>query len=827
MLENSKIWPTASRLVLYWLTIVTSLWVIAMLFAWNSSQAYDGIHTKMVDQFFGSTTDPIILAWSYDLLCILTPLLVVACISHLILTNVPLPADTLAWLRKIFSIIPLSSTADEGYQIAKKNQFLKGEVNFHVIAIWLVAIPILSQLTCIPASLEYADTEAAEYDWDAWRVQRERTLSVSYTCGWAGCVALSWFLIPVARHSVLLVAMGWSPVHALRMHIVAGHISFLLVFIHALTMLIVWFRDPFPVYQQFVPPAECWAWDANFNDEAISITDNSTSVNETSTSSLQGGELEIDCAWQFYNLTGLVAMTIFTMLWVSSLHWFRRRNYRLFYLLHVIFGSLVLLCAVLHYGYLIMFFLPSIAYYLASTAPTLIQALAARFRGGVKITKVLALEDAGGCVEVHVAASLEAANALNRNASQFVKLCVPKLSVVWHPFTVFTHPEDPQTLRFLFRPLGPFTQGLANCLTAEKRPVTILDGFYGGPNRCNQVLSHDCVTIVAGGVGITPFLSMIPAALSAIEGARGAAMTKSISLHWACREPGLMSHVVNTYLKSFQKKAASIRSVKLEIVIYCTQKVEEALKEDVSASGTALSFTTHLNDDTGHSSAFDIPASSDASHSSKLSVSVSSSILDADAEVAEALSKMTESRSCTSFPMEVARMMPGRFRNILFNLPLFVFFSGALWAGFAIIFETYHLHESEELNFKRMASPAFFTLLLPIFYFFAGFCIEGAVLFLHKRWPSEHADDFEVVRHDARSDEAAMQESVAEFSTFELVSGRPTAEQLLRTAKEHEAPGVFMCGPVQMIDMVGRETRKENSWLGRTRFCVYEEPFEF
>jgi predicted ferric reductase len=784
-------------------------------------------------QLFVKVTHPIILEWGFTLVSYFAPLLVVACISHLILTKAPLPTDTFAWLRKIFSVIPLASSADEGYHIAKKNQFLKGEVNFHVMAIWLVAMPVLSQLTYLPASLRWTDEEAAEHAWDAWRVQRERTLSVSYLCGWIGCVALSWFLIPVARHSVLLVVMGWSPVHALRMHIVAGHISFLMEFMHALTMFIVWFRDPFPVHKQFIPPATCWAWDANFND-AIATTDNSTFVNETSTRSLEDdqGELKIDCAWQFYNLTGLLAMTIFTVLWVSSLHWFRRKNYRLFYLLHVTFGSLMLLFAVLHFGFLIVYFLPSIAYYLASTAPTLIQALAARFRGGVKITKVLALEDAGGCVEVHVAATREAALVLDRNPSQFVKLCVPQLSVVWHPFTVFSHTQDRKTLRFLFRPVGPFTQGLADCLTAETRPVTILDGFYGGPNRCGQVLSHDCVTIVAGGVAITPFLSMIPATLSAIEEAKGTAMTKSIILHWACRETGLISHVVNTYLKSFQKKAASIPSVKLEIVIYCTQKVE-ALKH-ASISETILSSTTHLDDDTQQMSAFDLSASNgDFSHdgrdSPKLLVPASSSsIINADIYGEVPSSNKSESSTFKSFPMEVARMMPSRFKNISFNLPLFISFSGTLWAGFAIIFETYHIHRNEEeSNFKRMSSPAFFALLLPVFYLVAGFCIEGSVLLLRKFWPSEHLDDFELVQNHASSDETEMRESLCESTTIEMIRGRPTAEQMLTTAREHEAPGIFMCGPVQMIDMVRRETSKENSWLGRTRFCLYEESFEF
>ena len=87
-------------------------------------------------------------------------------------------------------------------------------------------------------------------------------------------------------------------------------------------------------------------------------------------------------------------MIIFTILWISSLHLFRRPNYRLFYVLQVNFGSLVIITSLMHYAFMIMYWIPGITLHLASTIPTLVQALAARFRGGVKITKVVQLRDA-------------------------------------------------------------------------------------------------------------------------------------------------------------------------------------------------------------------------------------------------------------------------------------------------------------------------------------------------------------------------------------------------------------------------------------------------
>ena len=173
------------------------------------------------------------------------PILFAASAGYIFITTAPLSANKFALANSLFASVRSFgwTAADEGHQIAKKNQFLKGEVNFNVLAFWLVAIPVVFEYMWIDG-FKYNLEQAEEHGWDAERLTREKTLTFSYISGWAGIVALFFFLIPVARHSVLLVAMGWSPVHALRFHIWAGHLSFGLVFLHAITMLVVWFKDP-------------------------------------------------------------------------------------------------------------------------------------------------------------------------------------------------------------------------------------------------------------------------------------------------------------------------------------------------------------------------------------------------------------------------------------------------------------------------------------------------------------------------------------------------------------------------------------------------------
>jgi Ferric reductase like transmembrane component len=140
-----------------------------------------------------------------------------------------------------------------------------------------------------------------------------------------------------------------------------------------------------PVYQHLIPaPPQCWTWISPF------AADDYTA-----------GPL-VPCWWSINNLTGVAATTFFVVLWGSSLHWVRRRNYRAFYLLHETFGLLLLLTAVAHVPYYLVFLIPGVASYLASTAPTLVQALASRLRGGSRILKVVAVTDSGGCVEIRL-----------------------------------------------------------------------------------------------------------------------------------------------------------------------------------------------------------------------------------------------------------------------------------------------------------------------------------------------------------------------------------------------------------------------------------------
>ncbi|GKY90649.1 hypothetical protein MPSEU_000038300 [Mayamaea pseudoterrestris] len=583
--------------------------------------------------------------------------------------------------------------------------------------------------------------------------------------------------------------MGWSPIHALRIHIWAGYCSFLMAMSHTVTMFVVfWGFDKIPLRDQFIPKAECWAKDANFT--------------------LAEGEMhpppEADCLWQWWNLTGGFAALFLVILWATSINWVRRKNYRVFYVCHVVFGTLLILATFLHFDFCAIYMLPSTAYYIAATAPSLIQALASRFRGGNKIVKVVALQDAGGCVEFHVATDSEAGKVISTETNLYVKLCVPKNSLIWHPFTVYQHPADHNIVRVLFRPVGPFTKLLSLHLTAPERPVTILDGFYRGSDRVAHSLLHDHVTIIAGGVAITSFLSFVPRLLDAVAmQSKEIRLLNSITLHWAVRETGLEKYILKEFLRVFMAKANVIDGLDFQIKIHCTGRKATA----VATEGKDIE-----SSDDGAEPAIAVDETSSGSDSAEL--------IKEDTQAAV----VHDIANDTGFAMELARTMPARFTEMQRNIPYAAGFVGFMWLGFHLTFFQYSWND--DINYAGLTKVTWYTILFVVLSVVYGAVVEGGELLYRKYVPAPHADDFIVEQGiktlDDETNAAVLFDSAKLSKTF----GRPTPELLLSEASNSEAPGIFLCGPTALCHDVFKEARKENSFLGLTRYCIYDEPFE-
>jgi Ferric reductase NAD binding domain len=127
----------------------------------------------------------------------------------------------------------------------------------------------------------------------------------------------------------------------------------------------------------------------------------------------------------------------------------------------------------------------------------------------------------------------------------------------------------PNQLRILFRCVGPFTNALAQQLTTttgrqHQLPTLHMQGFYGYTRRLEQVKMHGAVVFVAGGIGITPFLSLLYESAVAT-----APSPRKVTLHWVCRDPELIDYVQKEYLYPILN-IARLRDRHVQFVIHRT-----------------------------------------------------------------------------------------------------------------------------------------------------------------------------------------------------------------------------------------------------------------
>jgi predicted ferric reductase len=625
--------------------------------------------------------------------------------------------------------------------------------------------------------------------------------------------------------------MNWSPVHALRIHIWAGYVSFFLIFLHAIMIVGVWFKwAPGAIYEEFIPPKECWS--GMYPKESR-------------------------CKWQFYNFTGTIAMIFFTIIWLSSFHWFRRKWYRLFYIIHVVFGTLTLLASIWHDESIALYLLPSILYYLASTMPTLVQALASRFRGGVKILQVVVLDDANDCLEVRVSIDPTALAVLSStHPSKYIKLCAPNISMVWHPFTVYNHPNDPTTLRMMFRPIGPFTKALRSSLVnLDKRPITLIDGFYRGSDHCQQaMMCHDHVSLVAGGVAMTPFISMIFAVLKELSSMnlspsdnsmseQDQPILRSLTLIWSCRELGLLSFVKTQYLDDMTCLASNIKGFEFKIKVYYTgtSKLYTPLAKTIQSQIGSVCGTDYGTKCYDVDEEVFTESQSDSSSEVGQATRNTPDLVDNDVTKIEGWKSLVHEtltfqhgsgnvgKSSSGHAMELARMMPARFSRMIWNLPYFLAFTGSVWLGFHFMFFPFDNANS----YLDKSEHTYITMLVVAFFFAVGCIIENCVLLLRKHWPAPRYDDFDLVstKQISSKEEQFVTgdiETIAVTSTMiQFYVERPSADDMLADAKLATAPGIFVCGPVGMVQLLRAAASGENSSFGLlTRYAIYEESFE-
>jgi len=506
---------------------------------------------------------------------------------------------------------------------------------------------------------------------------------------------------------------------------------------------------------------------------------------------------------------------------------------------------------------------------------------------------------------------------------QYVRLCAPEIeSFGSHPFTVNRVPsfssddEDNEDgnnnavsaeqsnvgkMEITFRCAGPFTKKLRHGLLQQQNelasdevntnpspPVMLLmDGFFGnedgisdGGGLLSKLLQHESVVLIAGGVGITPYLSLLADVGATLkneqsrreeDGGDRNFVQRKITLHWICRDPTLMDYMIHRHFVPLIQQTSLSSSSQQEMGLVSQEKRD-------SLQLSSIKIVVH---DTNASS---VPSSGLDSTGLEIP-SASSGLRGLDEHRNSVVSGKSQPMSSL-----YAASSGSSSSTILSNLPHFLTFISTTYIGLAIIWYCYKNVQDKHKVGSRFWGIFFSVLWTFVPSIFLLICMklkeEGRFCFGYRRYEGktfetlslEEEDGFEMTKHhnvDENEGEEEQEDADNASSNFviddeeddddhdhkdqgangiasspangttsitssslvtvEKSRGRPCIKTLLDEGlmSQHQSvsKGVFSCGPTPMMNIV------KDIVHGMSRGCfkscavsgdvaLYEETFE-
>ncbi|KAK2665864.1 hypothetical protein Ddye_004438 [Dipteronia dyeriana] len=352
--------------------------------------------------------------------------------------------------------------------------------------------------------------------------------------GMIGLLCLAFLFIPVARGSVLLRLIDIPFEHATRYHVWLGHLTMLLFTLHGLFYVIVWAIQGHLIH-------ELLEW------KSIGIA----------------------------NLPGVISLLAGLMMWVTSLQPVRKQYFELFFYTHQLYIVFVVFLA-LHVGDFIF----SIA---AGGIFLFILDRFLRFCQSRRTVDVLSTK-CFPCGTVELV--LSKPTNLRYNALSFIFLQVRGLSwLQWHPFSVSSSPLDGKHhLAVLIKVLGDWTEKLReNILSISEEelsagPHTKITASVEGPygHELPYHLMYENLILVAGGIGISPFLAILSDVLHRIREGKPC-LPRNILIVWAVKNSNELPLLLDLDMESICPFFSN--KLNIETCIYVTRESEPPLEE--------------------------------------------------------------------------------------------------------------------------------------------------------------------------------------------------------------------------------------------------------
>ncbi|XP_037486618.1 ferric reduction oxidase 2-like isoform X1 [Triticum dicoccoides] len=315
-----------------------------------------------------------------------------------------------------------------------------------------------------------------------WQAELEKAAK---RLGSVGSLCCALLFLPVARGSSLLPLIGLTPEAGIKYHVWLGNMAMAFFTAHGLCYVFFW-----------------------------ASTD----------------QIHLMTKWartRASNVAGELALLCGLAMWATALPRIRRRVFELFFYAHHLYIPFIVFSA-LHMGVTVFWYvLPGVFLFAVDRCLRFLQSRA-RIRlvssrllpsGAVELNfdKSPSKQRRYPCKEGYEATTVTdnfvADLRYNPTSTLFVNVpCVSRLQ--WHPFSVTSSSSlEPDTLSVVIKNRGGWTQKLYE--TVSSLPPSgghlgvSVEGPYSPAAGVTSFLGHDSLVMISGGIGITPFISVI------------------------------------------------------------------------------------------------------------------------------------------------------------------------------------------------------------------------------------------------------------------------------------------------------------------------------
>ncbi|OQR84241.1 hypothetical protein ACHHYP_13671 [Achlya hypogyna] len=338
--------------------------------------------------------------------------------------------------------------------------------------------------------------------------------SLGFSCLWN----MVWLALPASRHCFWMEWLNIPYAHGIKYHRWLGIATVFTLILH-----IAFYIAAYALDNQLIKLLPCFDCDISKRD---------------------GKD-------RWINAFGWLGTFCMLIMMATSISWFRRRYYNVFYVTHFLFIPATLF-SILHWGGMVIWLFAAIVLYIGNRMMS-----SATIQAPVVVCKAVSYP--------HQVTELVVECETPYQAGDVVYLKVPAVSKTqWHPFSVASTPlHTPGTMTIYLKTLGRWSgqvfEYVRQCSTAGTSPVVYMDGGYPSPALVSS--AYEKVVFIGGGIGVTPLMAHILHILHTNK-------EQHVHLIWHVRDV----HMMVQFQQWFQEATALADPLRLHLHLYVTQQ---------------------------------------------------------------------------------------------------------------------------------------------------------------------------------------------------------------------------------------------------------------